>query len=93
MDPDRPEEGAARVLHAALAWTILALPLALFISSIILIYRIWNYAPVGADRFPVFIGAPDFNMSFYVALYIFSAIAFAFSYLVIAYTTAHDEEK
>lgn len=95
IDPNRPdsEKGSAKILQAALAWTVLSLPLALFISSIDLIYQIWNYVPVRADKFPVFIGAPDFNMSFYTGLYIFSAIAFALSYLVIGYTLQKNERK
>jgi hypothetical protein len=93
IDPDRPNSKNAEILHATLAWTVLALPLVLFIASLRLIYEIWSYVTVRADKFPVFIGAPDVNMGFFTGLYIASAVVFALSYLAIAYTTVKMRKK
>jgi hypothetical protein len=88
IDPDRPESGWPKVLHAALAWTVLIIPLALFISSWYLIFQIWDYVPVANAKFPVFTGAPDFNKSLYMWLYVLGVISFILSYFTMAYTTA-----
>jgi len=88
VDPDRPESGWSKVLPAALAWTVLAIPLVLFILSWSLISQIWDYVPVTNAKFPVFAGASDFNKSFFTQLYTLGVISFILSYFTIAYTTA-----
>jgi hypothetical protein len=95
IDPDRPksEEGWTKIIHSALAWTVLALPAALFFSSVWLISLIWGYVPERDPRFPVFTGAPDINKTIYTILYFFGTISFVLSLLVIYYTTRKKSEE
>jgi uncharacterized protein YoxC len=69
------------ILHHILTWTVLAMPVLLFIGSIIMISSIWSWQ-VG-DKFSAFAAATEFNKLIYSILYVIGGMFFGFSYILI----------
>jgi hypothetical protein len=83
IDPKLSDDNTGRILHAILAWTVLAIPALLFIASVIMISFIWFWISIESDRFPAFVAAAEFNKLVYGMLYIISGILLGFCYTLI----------
>lgn len=81
--PSDTKDKEGRILHAFIAWRVLAIPALLFIGSIIMISSIWFWMSIEGDKFPAFVAATEFNKLIYSILYGIGGMLFGFSYALI----------